>query len=371
MNTPRNPILIGQAEVIDLLLPEVRTMLQRQGIYLASDSARPGFTVPLVVNADGVWSMQIDGRLDPERFHATVRIAGPFYAPGEVISAAGVECTCPSGDGSLRHPCQAHANESTPQPVAAPEIDHACAALAHLSNALDDLQYSPDQRPVPLIREAMWHVQQMQARIDASPKGDDVADTLRLLLRERDHRTDGNLMELAGRCLHLSRGDRDLIDMRGKIIERLQDSPKGGSDAPAPAAITRMLPEVPESCERPEVGPHPFTGFDVGPFFVHLDLADNEAMTVSGTDDVGDWVVTHRASGFAVQKGIPTPWRAIWLAQQLLAKSSWSGSSKDAVLATLNTSVVDEIRVLRADAMHGDCQGQIIIPQATSPEVAS
>ena len=42
-------------------------------------------------------------------------------------------------------------------------IDHAGAALAHLSNALDDLQYSPDQRPVPLIREAMWHVQQMQA----------------------------------------------------------------------------------------------------------------------------------------------------------------------------------------------------------------
>lgn len=42
-------------------------------------------------------------------------------------------------------------------------VDHAGAALAHLSNALDDLQYSPDQRPVPLIREAMWHVQQLQA----------------------------------------------------------------------------------------------------------------------------------------------------------------------------------------------------------------
>lgn len=42
-------------------------------------------------------------------------------------------------------------------------VNHAAAALAHLSNALDDLQYSPDQRPVPLIREAMWHVQQVQA----------------------------------------------------------------------------------------------------------------------------------------------------------------------------------------------------------------
>jgi len=41
--------------------------------------------------------------------------------------------------------------------------DHANKALAHLSNALEDLESSPDQRPVPLIREAMWHVRQMQA----------------------------------------------------------------------------------------------------------------------------------------------------------------------------------------------------------------
>ncbi|MNV19027.1 hypothetical protein D3C71_1098700 [compost metagenome] len=85
MNTHRNPILLGQVETIDLLLPEVRTMLQRQGIYLASDSARPGFTVPLVVNADGLWSLQLDSQLNPERFNRTVQIAGPFYAPGEEV----------------------------------------------------------------------------------------------------------------------------------------------------------------------------------------------------------------------------------------------------------------------------------------------
>lgn len=85
MNTHRNPILIGQVETIDLLRPEVRTMMQRQGIYLASDSARPGFTVPLVVNADGLFSVIIDKRLDPERFLDTVQIAGPFYALGEEI----------------------------------------------------------------------------------------------------------------------------------------------------------------------------------------------------------------------------------------------------------------------------------------------
>ncbi|MGE4408429.1 hypothetical protein [Pseudomonas sp.] len=73
------------------------------------------------------------------------------------------------------------------------------------------------------------------ALIDASPKGDDVAGTLRLLLDERNYRTDGDLKTLAARCLHVSREDRGLIAMRGEIIERLKqrsakDSPKGGSD---------------------------------------------------------------------------------------------------------------------------------------------
>ncbi len=82
------------------------------------------------------------------------------------------------------------------------------------------------------LREA----KRLLALIDASPKGDDVADTLRLLLDERNHRTDGDLRTLAARCLHLSRGDRDLIAMRGALIEKLQqriakDSPKGGSEA--------------------------------------------------------------------------------------------------------------------------------------------
>jgi hypothetical protein len=79
----RNLLLIGQAEEIDLLLPEVRAMLDREGIYLAGDTARPGFTVPLVVMNGRVYSMQVDTELDPARFHNTVRIAGPFYAPGE------------------------------------------------------------------------------------------------------------------------------------------------------------------------------------------------------------------------------------------------------------------------------------------------
>ena len=78
-----NLLLIGQAEEIDLLLPEVHAMMDREGIYLAADTARPGFTVPLVVMNGRVYSMQVDTELDPARFHPTVRIAGPFYAPSE------------------------------------------------------------------------------------------------------------------------------------------------------------------------------------------------------------------------------------------------------------------------------------------------
>lgn len=121
MSTPRKPILIGQVETIDPLLPEVRAMMQHQGIYLARDSARPGFTVPLVVNADGLFSVIIDKRLDPERFLDTVQIAGPFYAPGEEITRSDPTCTCPSGDGSLRSPCPAHASECATQTTATQE----------------------------------------------------------------------------------------------------------------------------------------------------------------------------------------------------------------------------------------------------------
>ncbi len=40
--------------------------------------------------------------------------------------------------------------------------ESADAALAHLSSALDDLESSPDQRPVPLIREAMEYLREIQ-----------------------------------------------------------------------------------------------------------------------------------------------------------------------------------------------------------------
>ncbi len=91
MSAPRNPILIGQAEVIDLVPPAIRTMMQRQGIYMASDISQPGYNFPLAVDAEGVWSLRLDAKLDPAGFPKTVRVAGPFFAPGEEINPVAAE----------------------------------------------------------------------------------------------------------------------------------------------------------------------------------------------------------------------------------------------------------------------------------------
>lgn len=80
-----NLILVGKAEEIDLLQPAVRKMLGQSGIYLASDTERPGYTVVLYVNNARVFSMKVDDELDPERFKPSVQVAGPFYAPGEEV----------------------------------------------------------------------------------------------------------------------------------------------------------------------------------------------------------------------------------------------------------------------------------------------
>jgi hypothetical protein len=80
MNKRTRPILMGQAEEIDLLLPEIRKMLETEGFYLASDTANPIGEVPLVVMQGKVFCMKIDTELDPERFLKTVKIAGPFRA---------------------------------------------------------------------------------------------------------------------------------------------------------------------------------------------------------------------------------------------------------------------------------------------------
>ncbi|KAF1008939.1 MULTISPECIES: hypothetical protein [Luteibacter] len=80
----RNPILIGQAEVIDLVQPQVRTMLATDGFYIGTDTEHPDFEVPLVVINGKVYGMTVDNELDPERFKDSLLLAGPFRGLQEV-----------------------------------------------------------------------------------------------------------------------------------------------------------------------------------------------------------------------------------------------------------------------------------------------
>lgn len=75
-----NPILLGQAEEIDPVQPQVRTMLAVDGIYIGGDSDRPEMTVPLAVVDGRVFSMSLDAELAPERFNPTLTLHGPYRA---------------------------------------------------------------------------------------------------------------------------------------------------------------------------------------------------------------------------------------------------------------------------------------------------
>lgn len=90
----RNPILLGHAEEIDAVLPQVRAMLASEGFYIGADTAKPGFEVPLVVIGGKVFCMKIDTELPPEGFNDTLTLAGPFRAKGS-------PCTPPPDPDSL------------------------------------------------------------------------------------------------------------------------------------------------------------------------------------------------------------------------------------------------------------------------------
>lgn len=74
----RRPILIGKAEEIDLVMPRVREVLAKEGIWIGGDTARPEYTIPLSVHGGKVFSMVEDKPLDPTRFLSTVTFHGPY-----------------------------------------------------------------------------------------------------------------------------------------------------------------------------------------------------------------------------------------------------------------------------------------------------
>jgi len=126
----------------------------------------------------------------------------------------------------------------------------------------------------------------------------------------------------------------------------------------APIAQTLMLPRGEDALRPDATTPNAFTGFVVGPFFCHHVYSDNESTLMgSGQEtEIGDWQVTHAASGACVVRGLRTAFRAIWLAEQL---SAFSGCHETTfqLVGERTADVQDQIKAIRDDARWGRCGG--------------
>lgn len=89
-------------------------------------------------------------------------------------------------------------------------------------------------------------------------------------------------------------------------------------------------------------------GERIGPFAVHMtpESADRE------------WTVTHAATGYAIQRFLPSEVRAKWLARKLSEMDVWGFDDPQAA-RTISKDDMEAITVLRVDAMNGDCQGEV------------
>jgi hypothetical protein len=76
-------LLIGKAEEVDLLRPEIRSMIDNEGVYVCGDTKHPETTVPIISIGGRLHGILLDVELDPTRFLETVTIAGPFHKPEE------------------------------------------------------------------------------------------------------------------------------------------------------------------------------------------------------------------------------------------------------------------------------------------------
>ncbi|MGH8073695.1 MAG: hypothetical protein ACREO4_06435 [Lysobacter sp.] len=102
-----NSILLGQAEEIDLVQPQVRAMLAVDGIYIGGDTDRPELTVPLAVVDGRVYSLELDAELAPERFNPTLTLHGPYRAATQPADRTAIRMLVAGG-----HVTEAKANEA-------------------------------------------------------------------------------------------------------------------------------------------------------------------------------------------------------------------------------------------------------------------
>lgn len=126
----------------------------------------------------------------------------------------------------------------------------------------------------------------------------------------------------------------------------------------APAAMQTLTLPRGEDLQRADASPpSKFTGFLVGPFFCHHVISDDESTMMGDrtTAELGDWQITHTDTGVCVQRGLPTHYRALWLAEQLLAFPSFNLGSFQAIKEALAPHE-EEIASLRWDAKNGNCR---------------
>lgn len=74
----KNPILIGQAQEIDLLQPQVRAMLNNEGFYIGGDTKQERLMVALVSQGGRVFCLKVDTELEPSRFMPSLTLHGPY-----------------------------------------------------------------------------------------------------------------------------------------------------------------------------------------------------------------------------------------------------------------------------------------------------
>ena len=84
----KNLLLIGQAEEIDPVQPQVRAMLENEGVYIGGDSKQPELTVILFSQAGKIICMKPDMELAPDRFLDTLTLHGPYSSAPPAQSAA-------------------------------------------------------------------------------------------------------------------------------------------------------------------------------------------------------------------------------------------------------------------------------------------
>ena len=105
------------------------------------------------------------------------------------------------------------------------------------------------------------------------------------------------------------------------------------------AIVTRELPCTPVVRGKPTMVP--FTGSDVGSFFIHRTMAD------SLSDFISDgWTITHRATGFSVAKRIRTKAVALHVAKALDALNCWDFTDP-AHVKTFSPELMEKIKAIK------------------------